>query len=335
MNLNIKIRGKNKKEISKILIGIIIINIILSIIMMIFTNNEILKMIILYLISIIYIGITIYIVKKINEKEIIKNEEKFENKYDPILTRFLLKNEFELDNTLLNAEIYYLIKKGYINIDENNEILKLNNKEQFKQIPPLEQINNNKIAECSTEEIPSYENMFINKILFAFHDEIQLNDLNKKIKENYYYQRGELCKLAIEKMILFELEKNNMLKQGNSINFISIISILNIVTTIIILLIIAKFNIVLLLGGLINILINIIIIKNENLFSYKYSEEIIKYKDDLLEYVKILKIKNKNSKQKDLNKNDSEIILEKLKSDVEEDEKIDIGDKQLELLFNM
>ena len=208
MNLNIKVRGENKKEISKILIGLIILNIIVSIITIIFVNNEILKTIILYLISIIYIGITIYIIKKVNEKPILTKKEKFENKYDPILTRFFIKNEFELDDTLLNAEIYYFIKKGYVTIDKNNNILKLNNREQFKPIPPLEQINNNKIAECSTEEIPSYESMFINKILFAFHDEIQINEFNKNIKENYYHQRGELCKLAMEKMILFEIEKS-------------------------------------------------------------------------------------------------------------------------------
>ena len=350
MNLNIKVRGENKKEISKILIGLIILNIIVSIITIIFVNNEILKTIILYLISIIYIGITIYIIKKVNEKPILTKKEKFENKYDPILTRFFIKNEFELDDTLLNAEIYYLIKKGYVTIDKNNNILKLNNREQFKPIPPLEQINNNKIAECSTEEIPSYESMFINKILFAFHDEIQINEFNKNIKENYYHQRGELCKLAMEKMILFEIEKNNMLKQTNNINFISIISILNIVTAIIVLLVMAKFNILLLLAVFINIALNVIIIKNENILSYKYSEEIIKYIDDLLEYVKILKIKNKNSKANNLNKSNIEIITEKLEMNIEEgikeekenneegmkkESENNNDDKQLELLFNI
>ena len=350
MNLNIKVRGENKKEISKILIGLIVLNIIVSIITIIFVNNEILKTIILYLISIIYIGITIYIIKKVNEKPILTKKEKFENKYDPILTRFFIKNEFELDDTLLNAEIYYLIKKGYVTIDKNNNILKLNNREQFKPIPPLEQINNNKIAECSTEEIPSYESMFINKILFAFHDEIQINEFNKNIKENYYHQRGELCKLAMEKMILFEIEKNNMLKQTNNINFISIISILNIVTAIIVLLVMAKFNILLLLAVFINIALNVIIIKNENILSYKYSEEIIKYIDDLLEYVKILKIKNKNSKANNLNKSNIEIITEKLEMNIEEgikeekenneegmkkESENNNDDKQLELLFNI
>ena len=350
MNLNIKVRGENKKEISKILIGLIILNIIVSIITIIFVNNEILKTIILYLISIIYIGITIYIIKKVNEKPILTKKEKFENKSDPILTRFFIKNEFELDDTLLNAEIYYFIKKGYVTVDKNNNILKLNNREQFKPIPPLEQINNNKIAECSTEEIPSYESMFINKILFAFHDEIQINEFNKNIKENYYHQRGELCKLAMEKMILFEIEKNNMLKQTNNINFISIISILNIVTAIIVLLVMARFNILLLLAVFINIALNVIIIKNENILSYKYSEEIIKYIDDLLEYVKILKIRNKDSKEKNLNKSNLEIIIEKLEMNIkeegikeennekendEEESEKNNDDKQLELLFNI
>ena len=154
----------------------------------------------------------------------------------------------------------------------------------------------------------------------------------------------------MEKMILFEIEKNNMLKQTNNINFISIISILNIVTAIIVLLVMARLNILLLLAVFINIALNVIIIKNENILSYKYSEEIIKYIDDLLEYVKILKIKNKASKENNLNKSNIEIITEKLEMNIEEgikeekenneegmkkESENNNDDKQLELLFNI
>ena len=87
-----------------------------------------------------------------------------------------------------------------------------------------------------------------------------------------------------------------MMGTTNNFNFISIAGILNIITSIILFMVMGRFNIILLLATIINIALNAIIIKNENILSYKYSEEITKYIDDLLEYVEILKKKNNDSK---------------------------------------
>ena len=171
-NLDIKIRGNDKKEIFKIFMILILINVLMTVIVVLFANIEILKTIILYIMSVVYVGTVIYIIKKENEEIASNPKETFENKYDPILTKFLIKNEFILDNELLNAEIYYLTKKGYLEIDKEKNTLRLKNRSQFKQIDALERIDSNKIKEYSTDEIPSYESMFIGKILFAFHDEI-------------------------------------------------------------------------------------------------------------------------------------------------------------------
>lgn len=339
MNLNIKIRGNNKKEILKISMIIICINILISIITIIFANKEILKTVILYLISVVYIGTVIYIIKKENENVTSFKKENFQNKYNPILTRFLIQNEFVLDKELLNAEIYYLIQKGYVIIDKEKNALKLKDRNQFKQIDALERINSEKIKEYSTEEIPSYESMFIGKILFAFHDEIDLNEFQRNVKENYYYKRGEICKLAMEKMILYEIEKNKMLGQTSNINFISIASILNIITSLIVFVLIGRFNIVILLATIINIALNVIIVKNENILSYKYSDEIIKYLDDLFEYVDILKRKYSDSNAEKLKVRNLDGIDKEIKDDakenVEEANKVNKSDVQLALLFGI
>ena len=297
--LDIKVRGKDKKEICKIWMILTVVNILISILVVIFANIKLLETIIVYIMSIVYIGITVYIIKKENEEPVLKTKEPFENKYDPILTRFFIKNEFSLDNTLLNSEVYYLIEKGYVEIDKEKNLLKLKNRNQFKQIDALEKINNDKIKEYSTDEIPSYESMFIGKILFAFHDEIDLNEFEKNKKENYYLQRGEICKLAMEKMILYEIEKRNMMGKANNLNFISIAGILNIITSIMLFMVIGRFNVILLLATIINIAFSGVIIKNENILAYTYQEEIIKYIDNLLEYVEVLK-KEKNSQFKNL-----------------------------------
>ena len=314
-NLDIKIRGKDKKQIFKIFMILVLINVLITIVMVLFANVEILKTILLYVMSVVYVGTVIYIIQKENKEVIGKPKEGFKNKYDPILTRFLIKNEFVLDNELLNAEIYYLIEKGYAEIDKENNILRLKDRTQFKQIDALERINSDKIKEYSTDDIPSYESMFIGKILFAFHDEIELEELKRNQRENYYLQRGAMCKLAMEKMILYEIEKRNMMAQSNNFNWISIAGILNIITSIMLFMVIGRFNIVLLLATIINIALNVVIIKNENVFAYKYSEDVIKYIDNILEYVEGLKTEetlkglnheNNNENEETINKRDTD-----------------------------
>lgn len=294
-NLDIKIRGNDKKTIFKFLMIMVLINVLMTVVVFLFANVEILKTIILYMMSVVYIGAVIWIIKKENREMIDNSQQTFESKYDPILTRFLMKNEFILDNELLNAEIYYLIKKGYVEIDKEKHILRLKDRSQFKQIDALERIDSNKIKEYSTNEIPSYESMFIGKILFAFRDEIEINEFKRNQRENYYLQRGEMCKLAMEKMILYEIEKHNMMGQSSNFNFISVAGIINIITSIMLFMVISRFNIILLFATVIYIALNAVIIKNENIFAYTYSEEVIKYIDNLLEYVEILKKKEINT----------------------------------------
>ena len=314
-NLDIKIRGKDKKQIFKIFMILVLINVLITIVVLVFANVEILKTILLYVMSVVHVGTVIYIIQKENKEVIGKPKEGFKNKYDPILTRFLIKNEFVLDNELLNAEIYYLIEKGYAEIDKENNILRLKDRTQFKQIDALERINSDKIKEYSTDDIPSYESMFIGKILFAFHDEIELEELKRNQRENYYLQRGEMCKLAMEKMILYEIEKRNMMAQSSNFNWISIAEILDIITSIMLFMVIGRFNIVLLLATIINIALNVVIIKNENVFAYKYSEDVIKYIDNILEYVEGLKTEetlkglnheNNNENEETINKRDTD-----------------------------
>lgn len=338
--LNIRIRGNDKKDIIKIFLILILINIIMTIIIAIFPSIQILKTILLYIISVIYIGITIYIIKKENDIQLENPKEPFENKYDPILTKFLIKNEFILDNDLLNAEIYYLMKKGYVEFDKEKNVLKIKNRNQFKQIDSLEKINTEKIKEYSTEEIPSYESMFINKILFAFHDEVDLDELKRNEAQSYYFKRGEMCKLPMEKMLLYEIEKKNMLETSNKLNFVSIAGILNIITDIIIFMVMARFNLVLLLATIINIALNVIIIKNENILSYKYSEEVVKYIDNLLEHVNMLKKGNIDystytNEDQNIDSQENELIDDLQDEEIynKKDELIDKKDYDEELKF--
>ena len=303
-NLDIKIRGNDRKIISKIFMTLVLINVCITILVSVFANIEVLRTIFLYMISVVYIGTVVYIIKKENQTREVKPKENFENKYDPILTRFLIKNEFVLDNELLNAEVYYLMEKGDVELNKENHTLRLKNRSKFKQIDALEKIDSNKIKEYSSDEIPSYENMFIGKILFAFHDEIELNELKKNQGEKYYLQRGEMCKLVMEKMILYEIQKNNMMGQTN--NAISIAGILNIVTSIMLFIAIGKLNVVLMLATIINIILSAFIIKGENILAYKYSEDVIKYIDDLLEYVDILKRRKISEKELANNVQDNE-----------------------------
>ena len=283
MKINFKVKNENKKEIGKLVLIIILISIIFSIINIIMPINKILENIILYLMAIFYILMTIIILKKINEEEIVKKED-FEEKYNPILNQFLLKNEFIPDEKLIKEELSNLIERGYIERTTKNEqeIYILKNREKFKTIDSLEKITQEKIKEYSTEEIPSYESLFVNKILFAFENEISQEDLNKKIQNNYYYERGQICKLTMERMLLFELEKNNMLKSTKKNNIFAIVLIINIIADIIFFVTMARFNIILLLSIIINIALDGMMLKNEKLMAYNFTDEVNEYIEELL-----------------------------------------------------
>lgn len=283
MKINFKVKKENRKQILKLILVVILVNIIFSILNIILPINKIIENIILYLTSILYIIITVIILKKINEQEIIKKEENIEKKYDPIMNQFLLKNEFDANEKLIKNEILKLIERGYIeeSTKNNREIYILKNREKFKQIDSLEKITAEKIKEYSTEEIPSYESLFINKILFAFENEIEKEELNKKIQNNYYYERGQFCKLTMERMILYELEKNQMLSTTKKQNYFAILIIINIITNIIFFVTMARFNIILLLSIILNIGLNAMILKNEKLMSYNFTDEVNEYIEKL------------------------------------------------------
>ena len=283
MKIIFKVKKENKKEIGKLVLIIILISIIFSIINIIMPINKIVENIILYVMAIFYIVMTLIILKKINEEEIVKKED-FEEKYNPILNQFLLKNEFIPDEKLIKEELSNLIERGYIEKYTKNEqeIYILKNREKFKAIDSLEKITQEKIKEYSTEEIPSYESLFVNKILFAFENEISQEDLNKKIQSNYYYERGQICKLTMERMLLFELEKNNMLKSTKKNNIFAIVLIINIIADIIFFVTMARFNIILLLSIIINIALDGMMLKNEKLMAYNFTDEVNEYIEELL-----------------------------------------------------
>ncbi len=283
MKINFKVKKENKKEIGKLALIIILVSIIFSIINIIMPINKIVENIILYVMAIFYIVMTLIILKKINEEEIVKKED-FEEKYNPILNQFLLKNEFIPDEKLIKEELSNLIERGYIEKYTKNEqeIYILKNREKFKAIDSLEKITQEKIKEYSTEEIPSYESLFVNKILFAFENEISQEDLNKKIQSNYYYERGQICKLTMERMLLFELEKNNMLKSTKKNNIFAIVLIINIIADIIFFVTMARFNIILLLSIIINIALDGMMLKNEKLMAYNFTDEVNEYIEELL-----------------------------------------------------
>ena len=54
-NLDIKVRGNDKKEIFKIFMILILINVLMTVVVVLFANVEILKTIILYIMSVVYI----------------------------------------------------------------------------------------------------------------------------------------------------------------------------------------------------------------------------------------------------------------------------------------
>ena len=137
-------------------------------------------------------------------------------------------------------------------------------------------------------------------------------------------------------------EKKNMMAKSGNLNYISIAGILNIITSIILFMVIGRFNIVLLLATIINIALSVIMIKNENILAYKYSEEVRKYIDDLLEYVDMLKKENKNVNEftnsqetvtEDLQENEN-IQNNEVNGKEEEINRVD-SDEELKILFGL
>ena len=81
----------------------------------------------------------------------------------------------------------------------------------------------------------------------------------------------------MERMLLFELEKNNMLKSTKKNNIFAIVLIINIIADIIFFVTMARFNIILLLSIIINIALDGMMLKNEKLLAYNFTDEINEY----------------------------------------------------------
>ena len=104
------------------------------------------------------------------------------------------------------------------------------------------------------------------------------------MRDNYYSERMEMCSLVMEKMLVYDLEKRNMVTAENSIEPFSVILLINIIAAMLLFAAMGSWNILWILAIISNIVISGMIFKQEKVFSYKYIEELDKYIDDLAEF---------------------------------------------------
>lgn len=283
------ITTQSKNIIKKIILILIIFNVLIAIFMGLIPLDGIAKTIVVLLIAIVQILflLKIFLVIK-NQKD--EKKENFEVKYDPLLTYFLknqsIENVEKIEN-LIYSELMDLSRRGYVEIIKNNddEIYKLKEKDKFTRMNGLENIDKKQIEMYSTVDIPAYENLFVTKILFPFSDEISRRDISKKVKEGYYKERMELCSFVMEKMVVYFLEKNNMIIAENSINMFVVILSINIIVTLFEFLMIGSFNILLIISNIMIIVLTAILLKNEKIFSYKFSNDVDIYIKELTQYL--------------------------------------------------
>ena len=283
------ITTQSKNIIKKIILILIIFNVLIAIFMGLIPLDGIAKTIVVLLIAIVQILflLKIFLVIK-NQKD--EKKENFEVKYDPLLTYFLknqsIENVEKIEN-LIFSELMDLSRRDYVEIIKNNddEIYKLKEKDKFTRMNGLENIDKKQIEMYSTVDIPAYENLFVTKILFPFSDEISRRDISKKVKEGYYKERMELCSFVMEKMVVYFLEKNNMIIAENSINMFVVILSINIIVTLFEFLMIGSFNILLIISNIMIIVLTAILLKNEKIFSYKFSNDVDIYIKELTQYL--------------------------------------------------
>lgn len=295
LNINFeKIRGKDRNLVTKIIIGYIIFSILISIISMFVYLSGITKIIVITIIALIQISavVCIFLIMKRKKKQSIDN---FEVKYDPILTYYMKENKIECTENLIFAELMDLARRGYVEIKEENgdTIYILKEKDKFIRMNGLENIDRKQMQEYSTDEIPAYENLFVTRLLFPFEDKITKRDIYKKIKENFYKDRMELCIFIFEKMIVFSLEEKKMITSGNSINMFSISIIINILVVLIEFAMLSSWNIFLILSLILTILLNAILLRVEKIFSYSFTEDVDVYMEQLVNYISNLMDKSK------------------------------------------
>ena len=295
LNINFeKIRGKDRNLVTKIIIGYIIFSILISIISMFVHLSGITRIIVITIIALIQISavVCIFLIMKRKKKQSIDN---FEVKYDPILTYYMKENKIECTENLIFAELMDLARRGYVEIKEENgdTIYILKEKDKFIRMNGLENIDRKQMQEYSTDEIPAYENLFVTRLLFPFENKITKRDIYKKIKENFYKDRMELCIFIFEKMIVFSLEEKKMITSGNSINMFSISIIINILVVLIEFAMLSSWNIFLILSLILTILLNAILLRVEKIFSYSFTEDVDVYMEQLVNYISNLVDKSK------------------------------------------
>ena len=296
------LKQKDKKGIQKIIFIIIIINLLMALVAMftnLFTINKIIRTVINSLLGVVNIILVIFMLKP---EETIIQEKKAEIKkrYNPIALQFFRKSEVDASMNLLLAECLDLQERNLLEISKNEEdcIFTLKN-DNFVRMNGVETVEENKIDDYGKEGIPAYENLYVTKILFPFENTISFKDMIKKSKEGYYQSRVEMCQLLLEKMIVHELEKNNELKGDKSKIFL-ILLIVNIIVAILALLALGVFNIVLLLGTVANLLVSIVLLKNENIFAYSFTPEISNYIDSTVRYAKQVNLNDEEIEKDDL-----------------------------------
>lgn len=270
-----KLEESKKKTIEKILLILIIVHLILFILSFftgILSMNNVVKNILIVFLVIFDLGMMIYAISFINKKNIQESQE-LKREYNPILVQYMLKNSLEYSDSMVVLEMKSLMERGFVKLRKTNQKIEfeLCSKDDFKRIEGLEKMNRETIENYSTEKIPSYENLFVTKILFPFEDKISLEDLKDKLSKGYYKERLELSGFVMEKMLVFEMEKDNMIISGNSINKFSVLLIANMIITLFYLSSF-HFNILLFLGNLPNLAFSMIMLKNEKIFSYLYTD---------------------------------------------------------------
>ena len=296
------LKQKDNKKIKKILFVLIIINLIMALIA-IFTNlfsiNRIIKTVINSLLGIINVILVLFILKK-EETPIETKKVESNKKYSPIMLQFFHKSEVNTNINLLLAECLSLEERNLLEINKNeNDCIFTLKSENFIRMNGVETLEQNQIDEYSKEGIPAYENLYVTKVLFPFENSISLKEMIKKEKEGYYQSRAEMCELLLEKMIVHELEKENII-QGDKSKIFFILLIINIILAVLVLFSMGVFNIILLLGTIANILVSVILLKNENIFAYRFTPEICNYIESNAKYAKQITLDNKEIEREDL-----------------------------------
>lgn len=300
MKIEIKrLRENEKIKVQRILFVLIVIN-LLMFILSFFTGllsfNKIIKQVVVSLIGILNIVGTIFIVFLSQKKED-RSCKELDVEYNPILIEFLRNNEIKEENNVIRAELANLINNQYVSVNsiEEDYLLTLEETEDFKRMGSLEQIGRETIQNYINDKIPCYENLFVTKVLFPFENKITLKKFEKNVKENYYHDRFEMCKYTLEKMLLYQVEKDNMLDTKKDYKF-AILIILNILCILFNLASCGVFNIILLIAAIFNIGVSVIMLKNEKVLAYSFNEEVKKNVEDIEDYVKGLPQKTEKTK---------------------------------------